>query len=36
MGIITDCDTVIRAVADGQDVNMPESRYATKDVFILP
>ncbi|MDO4245405.1 MAG: CBS domain-containing protein [Deinococcus sp.] len=34
-GIITDRDIVIRAVADGDDVNSPVSQYATQDVFTL-
>ena len=35
-GIITDRDIVIRAVADGDDVSSPVSRYATTEVFTMP
>ncbi|MFC6592158.1 CBS domain-containing protein [Deinococcus lacus] len=35
-GIITDRDIVIRAVADGDDVSSPVSKYATSDVFTMP
>ena len=35
IGIITDRDIVIRAVADGDDVNSSVGTYATTDVFTM-
>lgn len=36
VGIVTDRDLVIRAVADGQDPSSAVSSFATKDVFTMP
>lgn len=36
VGIVTDRDIVVRAVADGKDTNAPVSDFATRDVFTMP
>ena len=36
VGIVTDRDIVVRAVADGKDTNAPVSEFATRDVFTMP
>lgn len=36
VGIVTDRDIVVRAVADGKDTNAPVSDFATLDAFTMP
>lgn len=36
VGIVTDRDIVVRAVADGKDTNSPVGDFASKDVFTMP
>lgn len=36
VGIVTDRDIVVRAVADGKDTSAPVLDFATRDVFTMP